>query len=255
MFSEDASELLEKLGELRDSARAEVGALGSCGSGGENDPRVCRINAKVQEGLTEMRKLLEELEVVSDEQISDEDRSAIVVEIQRFNNEYKGIRQELRQANLVVRKNVVQAEEEERALLMKGSESAVRQRRKQTEEENAAAAEEVTEGLRRTRQMMVQELERTGKSAAALRESTSTLKKTEQEFASQQPLLAVSKKLLHYLQKQGVVDRIIFVGCFVLFLLVVLHIVLKRVPVLNFLHPYSLWSAWRASSSEAASLE
>ena len=87
-----------------------------------------------------------------------------------------------------------------------------------------------------------------------MRESNATLQKADTEFYGQNPLLKSSKRLLTYLKQQEVVDRFIMFGCFWLFMMVVLHVLFKRVPVLNAFHPYNWWGSTSAPVADNAEL-
>lgn len=96
-----------------------------------------------------------------------------------------------------------------------------------------SAAESITESLRRTRQLMVQEVERTASTIETFEESTGVLKKTESEYKGHRSLLARTRNLLSTMQRQDVMDRIILAVGFFFFSLAVLYVVSKRIGLLK----------------------
>mmetsp|Transcript_16374 Transcript_16374/g.31574 ORF Transcript_16374/g.31574 Transcript_16374/m.31574 type:complete len:260 (+) Transcript_16374:247-1026(+) len=239
-----AAETSKKISDGLATLSSDIVALEAC-EGWGNDLIATNLATRIRERQADLRREMEELEGLGYEQSREEDQEDVMTSLGKHHSEYQRIKGCLRIANATLKAKSLKAAEDERAELLRGGDdTAARQRRIQTEAEQNAAAEEVTAGLRRTRQLMAQELEHSGKAVAALGESNLTLRKVETEFLSQQPLLRVSKRLLSYLKRQEVIDRILVIVCFVLFLMVVLHIVLKRVPLLNTLHPYNWWKVY-----------
>ncbi|KAJ0622294.1 hypothetical protein HanIR_Chr01g0018361 [Helianthus annuus] len=118
-------------------------------------------------------------------------------------------------------------------LLGGGEESTARRRNLQTKAGMTSAAESITESLRRTRQLMVQEVERSGSTLMAFEESTGVLKKAESEYKGHVSLLTRTRNLLSTMKRQDVLDRIILTVGFLLFSLAVLYVVSKRIGILK----------------------
>ncbi|KAH1231678.1 hypothetical protein GmHk_09G024517 [Glycine max] len=118
-------------------------------------------------------------------------------------------------------------------LLGGGEESTVRRRNLQTKAGMTSAAESITESLRRTRQLMVQEVERNTSTLMTLDESTGVLKKAESEYKGHRSLLMRTRNLLSTMQRQDVIDRVIIGVGFLLFSLAVLYVVSKRIGLLT----------------------
>ncbi|KAL5157861.1 hypothetical protein HKD37_15G042467 [Glycine soja] len=94
------------------------------------------------------------------------------------------------------------SEPERELLLGGGEESTVRRRNLQTKAGMTSAAESITESLRRTRQLMVQEVERNTSTLMTLDESTGVLKKAESEYKGHRSLLMRTRNLLSTMQRQ-----------------------------------------------------
>ncbi|XP_047264964.1 uncharacterized protein LOC107864559 [Capsicum annuum] len=125
------------------------------------------------------------------------------------------------------------AQEERELLLGGGEESTARRRNLQTKAGMTSAAESITESLRRTRQLMVQEVERSASTLMTVDESTTVLTKAENEYKGHRSLLSRTRNLLSTMQRQDVLDRVILVVGFIIFSLVVLYVVSKRVGLLK----------------------
>uniref|UniRef100_I1L099 Sec20 C-terminal domain-containing protein n=1 Tax=Glycine max TaxID=3847 RepID=I1L099_SOYBN len=146
----------------------------------------------------------------------------------------QSLRLNLRNANLQAKANLRKAAQEERELLLGGGEeSTVRRRNLQTKAGMTSAAESITESLRRTRQLMVQEVERNTSTLMTLDESTGVLKKAESEYKGHRSLLMRTRNLLSTMQRQDVIDRVIIGVGFLLFSLAVLYVVSKRIGLLT----------------------
>ncbi|CAN1760029.1 hypothetical protein LINPERHAP1_LOCUS7365 [Linum perenne] len=118
-------------------------------------------------------------------------------------------------------------------LLGGGEESTVRRRNLQTKAGMTSAAESITESLRRTRQLMVQEVERSANTLVTFDESTGVLKKAESEYKGHRSLLMRTRNLLSTMQRQDVIDRVIITVGFILFTCAVLYVVSKRIGILR----------------------
>ncbi|ONK63839.1 uncharacterized protein A4U43_C07F19470 [Asparagus officinalis] len=117
----------------------------------------------------------------------------------------------LRDANLQVKSNIQKAAQEERELLLGGGEeSTIRRRNLQTKAGMTSAAESITESLRRTCQLMVQEVERSTSTLGTFEGSTSFLKKAESEYKGHRSLLMRTRRLLSTMRHQDVLDRLAY---------------------------------------------
>ncbi|KAG5236423.1 sec20 family protein [Salix suchowensis] len=143
------------------------------------------------------------------------------------------LRGSLRNANLQAKANMRKAAQQERELLLGGGEeSTIRRRNLQTKAGMTSAAESITESLRRTRQLMVQEVERSTGTLMTFEESTTVLRKAETEYKGHRSLLSRTRNLLSTMQRQDVLDRVILVVGVFLFSCAVLYVVSKRIGIL-----------------------
>ncbi|KAH9681615.1 vesicle transport protein sec20 [Citrus sinensis] len=120
-----------------------------------------RLNGLAQDGLNLLNSLHLKLDLLAPQlPTSDQVQSAQSL-LQSWKKECNNLRLSLRNANLQAKANMRKAAQEERELLLGGGEeSTIRRRNLQTKAGMTSAAESITESLRRTRQLMVQEVER-----------------------------------------------------------------------------------------------
>uniref|UniRef100_M4CCL3 Sec20 C-terminal domain-containing protein n=1 Tax=Brassica campestris TaxID=3711 RepID=M4CCL3_BRACM len=122
---------------------------------------------------------------------------------------------------------------QEELLLGGGTESTELRRKRQANAGVTSDAESITESLRRSRQLMVQEVERSTNTLVAFDESTGVLKKAESEYKGHRSLLSRTRNLLSTMQRQDVIDRVILIIGFFLFACAVLYVVSKRIGILR----------------------
>ncbi|GJM86360.1 hypothetical protein PR202_ga02213 [Eleusine coracana subsp. coracana] len=129
------------------------------------------------------------------------------------------LRASLNNAKFQAKENITKAAQEERELLLGcGEESTLRRRNLQTKAEMTSAAQSVTESLRRSRQLMIQEVERSASTLETFGQvlskfskytdvSTTVLYKAEVEYQGHRSLLMHTHGLLSTMQRQDVLDR------------------------------------------------
>eukprot|EP00897_Mesotaenium_endlicherianum_P008068 jgi/Mesen1/728/ME000011S00070 len=201
-----------------------------------------RAEVVVQDKLSALRRTLLAVELRVNELDGEQEGEAAQALLETCRDDYFRLRADLRKAKQQAKVNaevVIRSQRE--ALLGGGEKGALRRRLLQTAAELGGAAEDVTDTLRRTRQIMAQEVERGAATLHVMGESTATLKKAQSEYEGQGSLLSVARRLLSMLQRQDVVERLVLAVGTLLFLLVCVYIVYKRVPLLKKVAP-TLWS-------------
>ncbi|XP_074338160.1 uncharacterized protein LOC141675692 [Apium graveolens] len=193
-----------------------------------------RLNALAQDELGLLNSLQFKLDVLAPQLPSHDHVQSAVSLLKSWKDLIQRLRLNLRNANLQAKENMKKAAKEERELLLGGGEeSTIRRRNLQTKSGMTSAAETITDSLRRTRQLMVQEVERSGSTLMAFEESTGVLKKAESEYKGHRSLLMRTRNLLSTMQRQDVLDRVILAVGFLLFSLAVLYVVSKRIGILK----------------------
>lgn len=200
----------------------------------EHKDSLPRLNSIAQDGLALLDSLQFSLDLLAPQLPTDNDVQAAHSLLDSWKTEIQSLRQSLRKANLQAKNNKRKSAQKERELLLGGGEeSTIRRRNLQTKAGMTSAAESITESLRRTRQLMVQEVERSTSTLAVVEESTGVLKKAESEYKGHRSLLMRTRNLLSTMQRQDVLDRVILVIGLMLFSCAVLYVVSKRIGILK----------------------
>ncbi|KAK8585780.1 hypothetical protein V6N13_050752 [Hibiscus sabdariffa] len=200
----------------------------------KNKSSLPRLNGLAQDGLSLLNSLQFNLDLLAPQLPTDEEVQSAKAMLETWKSQSQSLRMSLRNANLQAKDNMRKSAQKERELLLGGGEeSTVRRRNLQTKAGMTSAAESITESLRRTRQLMVQEVERSTSTLMTFEESTGVLKKAESEYKGHKSLLSRTRNLLSTMQRHDVVDRVILVVGLVLFLCAVLYVVSKRIGILR----------------------
>lgn len=193
-----------------------------------------RLNGLAQDGLAMLNSLLLKLDILAPQLPTYDEVQSAEALLENWKQQSQSLRIALRNANLQAKANMRKTAKQERELLLGGgSESTMRRRNLQTKAGMTSAAESITESLRRTRQLMAQELERSASTLMTVEESTGTLKKAESEYKGHRSLLTRTRNLLSTMQRQDIIDRVIIIVGFLLFSLAVLYVVSKRIGILK----------------------
>ncbi|GAB2212856.1 hypothetical protein Drorol1_Dr00020854 [Drosera rotundifolia] len=202
------------------------------GSGVKNS--LPRLNGLAHDGLAMLESLQLKLDVLAPQLPTYDEVQSAQSLLESWKKQSHSLRLALRSANLQAKANMRKAVQEERELLLGGGqESTIRRRNLQTKAGMTSASESITDSLRRARQIMTQEVQRSTNTLATFEESTGVLKKAEKEYVGHSSLLMRTRNLLSTMQRQDVLDRIILVVGFILFTCAVLYVVSKRIGLLR----------------------
>ncbi|XWS53737.1 hypothetical protein CRYUN_Cryun10bG0026200 [Craigia yunnanensis] len=125
----------------------------------KNKNSLPRINGLAQDGLVLLNSLQFNLDLLAPQLPTEEEVQSAKALLEAWRSQCQSLR--LRNANLQAKDNMRKTAQKERELLLGGGEeSTIRRRNLQTKAGMTSAAESITESLRRTRQLMVQEVER-----------------------------------------------------------------------------------------------
>ncbi|PUZ38174.1 hypothetical protein GQ55_9G176100 [Panicum hallii var. hallii] len=223
----------QAVSQLEESIAA-IKSCGKSGKGTEEANSLPRLNGSAQDALQLLKSLQFRLDLLAQQLPTFEEVQSGQATLESWDEQYKKLRASLRNANLQAKENIRKATQEERELLLGGGEeSTIRRRNLQTKAGMTSAAESITESLRRSRQMMVQEVERSASTLATFDESTSVLRKAEGEYQGHRSLLMRTRGLLSMMQRQDVLDRVILTVGFTIFSLAVLYVVSRRIGLLT----------------------
>ncbi|BBM98452.1 protein transport protein SEC20 [Marchantia polymorpha subsp. ruderalis] len=240
---EEAAELVRNQWEKTSSDLIEkIQAVETCGSVGGLSAKgaLPQLNAAVQDRFTTLQSLLLRMDLISQQHPSEDMGEACVQKLDEWKKQLNELRLSLRNANRNAKLNIERAAKRERELLLSGGEEATTRRRiLQTQAGMVAGAESITDGLRRTRQMMVQEVERSVNTIQTLDQSNITLRDAKEEYFGARSILNSTRRLLSTMSRSDLIDRAILVVGIVVFLLVCNYIFLKRLGI---------WKALRTTS-------
>ncbi|CAG8604488.1 6924_t:CDS:2, partial [Racocetra fulgida] len=170
------------------------------------------LYTEIRDGVKELEKWIEDIKQTADEQEREKDKQTILHRLQAS----------IRRAVLTSKQNIEREAKIEREMLLGPS--------------------DVTDALRRTTQLMQQEIERSAYSAKILDESSRALKSTYSEYRGFSSVLRGSKQLITKLEQIDWTDRLLILFGLLVFVLVVLYILKKRVWNTGF-----GWMSWFAS--------
>ncbi|CAA7045736.1 unnamed protein product [Microthlaspi erraticum] len=201
---------------------------------GEEKISLQRLNGLAQDGLSLLNSLQFNLDLLSPQLPSDDQIQSTQSLLETWKNQYQSLRVNLRSANLQAKDNMRKAAQSERELLLGGgTESTVLRRKRQANAGVISDSESLTESLRRSRQMLVQEVERGTNTLGVIDGSNEILKKADSEYKGHKSLLSRTRNLLSTMQRQDVIERIILIIGFALFAIVVAYVVSKRIGILR----------------------
>ncbi|KAK7268688.1 hypothetical protein RIF29_21394 [Crotalaria pallida] len=234
VVEEELEKVKREWDETYSKTQEHVNAIADYGNKSKDDNSLARLNGIAQDSLQLLSSFIFRLDLLAPQLPTHQHVQSARSLLQSWKTLYHNLRLSLRNANLQAKANMRKAAQEERELLLGGGEeSTIRRRNLQTKAGMTSAAESITESLRRTRQIMVQEVERSTSTVMTLEESTGVLKKAESEYKGQRSLLMRTRNLLSTMQRQDVLDRVMLGVGFFLFSLAVLYVVSKRIGILT----------------------
>ncbi|KAG0056929.1 hypothetical protein BGZ83_002869 [Gryganskiella cystojenkinii] len=180
---------------------------------------------------------IEDLRILADDQDRESDRTLILTMLEKIEDQFKQQQQSLRQAILSSKQAIDREAKSERELLLKGSKSAIELseiRRRGASKGNSSeymlnTSKEHNESLGRTLKLMQQEVERTAHSAKVIDESSKTLRATVGQYQTYDEVLKRGKNLITKLNQADWTDRLLIGFGLLVFSLVVMYILKKRI--------------------------
>ncbi|PPS14281.1 hypothetical protein GOBAR_AA06300 [Gossypium barbadense] len=125
----------------------------------KNKNSLPRLNGLAQDGLALLNSLQFNLDLLAPQLPTGDEVQSAKALLKTWRSQSRSLRMNLRNANLQAKDNMRKTAQKERELLLGGGEeSTVRRRNLQTKAGMTSAAESITESLRRTRQLMVQDV-------------------------------------------------------------------------------------------------
>lgn len=190
---------------------------------------------RAREDVLALRALIDELKEIAEEAIGDE-RKEILDLVQERDLALESTRSIMRHAAMEAAMKERKREDDEREELLLRQNVASKLDNIKSQGAMAMSSE-ATDGLRRARQVMATELDKGERTLAVMTESTTTMERTGTEYSNQTTKLSSGRRLITTIERQTFMDRVILWTGFTLFILVVIHILWKRTPLLAQFHP------------------
>ncbi|KAG0237953.1 hypothetical protein BGW42_008053 [Actinomortierella wolfii] len=197
------------------------------------------LSRQAREEARAIELKIEDLKLLAEEQDRESDRNMILVMLERIETQFKQQQYALRQAILTSKQTIDKEAKSERELLLGGSKSAselseLRRRgasggKGPTAEYLLNTSKEHNESLSRTLKLMQQEVERTAHSAKVIDDSSRMLRSTVNEYQTYGEVLKRGKHLITKLSQADWTDRLLIGFGLLVFTLVVLYILKKRI--------------------------
>ena len=237
--AEDIGSKLEELSSIEQEVLRELLRLAQLDSSSYSQAVFHSATATLRTSLRKHMGLVDELEKHATECDRPFDQEVLVTHAHRHRAENATLLSSLRELTAKV---LAGREENERDALFGGQSEG----RGDTHDgkggisvrAGATAARDVTESLRRTRQIMADELQRADNTLRTLDAQGKSLKDTLQEQRAVGSSLRTGSRALSKLSRRDFTDTILLLAAFAFFLLVVVHIAKKRV---GFLFPSPSW--------------
>lgn len=229
-------ELENSWAETTQEVQKQMQLLASFGTvGGMADvAMVPRTNALLQDHIAKLRALIVRYEMIAQQYPTEEGVQASMRTVNDWKDQIQALRMSSRNANLQAKRNIDQAVMSEREQLLSGGQDAdLRRKQLQTKAGMTSAAEGITDGLRRTRQIMIQEVERNAATLGVLDQSNATLRKADAEYKGQRSILGVTRSKINSMTRQDLIDRALVIFFVFVFISVCFYITLRRLPIVK----------------------
>lgn len=196
-----------------------IAHLATAGSEAEASQLSCQVRAELQQ-LGERTDALEDAAGALDD-----DRAALAT-VARHRAEHRRLGLALRAALLAAHAAIRSGDDERRAALLAGGSAA------QADRSAVQSAVEVTETLRRTRQLMAEEVARSEAALSNLHESGGALRQVLDEHGRIAESVASGARTMSRIKRREATDKALNMGGLCFFLLVVAHIFGRRLAPL-----------------------
>ncbi|KAJ2774032.1 Vesicle transport protein S20, partial [Coemansia nantahalensis] len=175
-------------------------------------------------------RLLERLRVGAEDCSSARERAALEEAIGRLDSRAREVQRSFRLALLQYRANTAATARRERELLLSGAATPaeLRARKAQQGQTALSAAADVTTALQETVSMMNREIEKSASNISTMQASSDALRRTKAQYMTMDDLLHMSKRLVRALEQADAMDRWLMLGGLLIFSLVTLNILRKR---------------------------
>ncbi|KAJ3328488.1 Protein transport protein sec20 [Blyttiomyces sp. JEL0837] len=196
---------------------------------------------RIHRELKGMLDMIEDLKLFAEDLPTRAETAACLKDLTTIEFEYSQLLIQLRKAKLTAKSNVQKRALNEREELLKGGSLAasLQERKNITSKTAEQKSLELTESLRQAVQMMSGEVEKSAAALQSLGDSSQVLSKTNNQYSAFESVMGASGTLLTQLNRQSLMDRVVLVLGFSLFMFTVLYVLWKRtwIPGASLLFP------------------
>ncbi|PKA64168.1 hypothetical protein AXF42_Ash005181 [Apostasia shenzhenica] len=213
-WDQTTSEVQERINEIQN--------CGKSGSGVQEVNFLPRLNGAAQDNLASLRSLQFRLEFLAEQLPTEEDIMSAQATLSSWKEQYNRFHSNLRNANLQAKINIRKAAQQE-------AKRATFRRRRRVYHPQTQLADKGWNDISSRKRYREPSTDTTTDGSE---ESTGVLKKAETEYKGHRSLLMHTRRLLTTMQRQDVMDRVIMVTGFLIFVSAVLYVASKRVGLL-----------------------
>ncbi|WIA13039.1 hypothetical protein OEZ85_006647 [Tetradesmus obliquus] len=188
------------------------------------------LEAKVQDQFRRLRSILQDLQYAAEEQETPDQVQRVATCLAHHQGELDRAHKAYLDARVSFARRKDQSYVQQRQELIGSPDFSQRQRRIASEQDALTGAQDVTASLRRTKQLMAQNLEQTHGNISVIAAGNRRLGEADDELVGQKQHFREAHGSLGTLKRQAMIDRLAFWGGFAFFMLVVAYISFKRTP-------------------------
>ncbi|XP_028391396.1 vesicle transport protein SEC20-like [Dendronephthya gigantea] len=192
----------------------------------ESQDELNQVNTKVKKLIQSLRRKLEELKQIGEEQDKESSHVKIKEEVDKHYNNLSSLQGNLRKAIIDAQ---ISIEKYEKSQLMSGGSKKELRQRQQSKEGLAKTAGGITENLMSIAKMMESQVQQSRNNTEVLMTSSKGITDTNEELKGLSGFVHTSKQLLNKYNRRETTDKLLIFFGLVLFFSTVLYIMKKRI--------------------------
>jgi len=205
--------------------------------------KISERSVAIQEKMKLFRTNLKELKQIALEQDSERDKEKVLEKVKAHEKELSNLNDLFRKATIQSKVNLNKQQAIEKEALLKGGEESKRIKEMHSKAAVMKTASDVTLRMRRTRQLINEEVQRGNATMQILESSSKTLDNVRQEYSSLTNFVRSARGLLTQIKRRELTDKLLILLGLVFFFLVVIFIFRRRMKfkVLSLVWEYVFW--------------
>ncbi|XP_063432300.1 vesicle transport protein SEC20-like [Mytilus trossulus] len=183
------------------------------------------INTEIRGKLRKLRKKIEDLERLANEQDREEDRITLLHDVGNHKQQLTNTVSTLRQSNLSAQLAIDRSEKDQ---LLNGG-TGLRKRGGNSKEGLAKVASDITENLMALNRKIADQVKQSESTKSTLLKSSTTITSTQEEMKSMGGHIKNSQRLITKYSRRQFTDKLLIFLALVFFFVTVLYIMKKRI--------------------------